>query len=262
MKALLLSVLVVFAPCSWARVDTQHVDMLANKLLSKKKSKSKRRRSKPPRPFIFRLLYMPSYRFFSDNIKDDPNSGSDVTNIFPVMGGIEGEVVFNRHSSLSLGGSFLWEDTFVDNEKKRAAAKKDKQDSDVALREISLYSALHFKAGNHFKIGTGVVLSRRTIFSSTTGTEDKKKMEGKLSLTNHSLSAQLAVRRDVFFNWGGFGLGLNLILPLYRFYASIEAEVYEDGEKKYSGKAEDKWGDVDDLKFFSFIIMPILYFAI
>ena len=146
---------------------------------------------------------MPSYRFFSDNIKDEPDSGSDVINIFLVTGGIEGEVAFNRRYSLSLGGNFLWEGTFVDNEKKRAEAKENKQDSDVTLQEITLYSALHWKVSNYFKFGPGLVLSRRTIFSSTTGTEDKKKMEGKLSLTYHSLSAQLAVRRDVFFNWGG-----------------------------------------------------------
>lgn len=247
-------------PCSWASVDTQHVDRLAKKLTNRNKSKSKHKISKP-RPFTFRLLYMPSYRFFSDNVKDEPDSSSDVTNIFPLTGGFEVDMGLARPLSLSLGGSFLWEGTFVNNEKKRAQAKTDRQDSDFTLREISLYSTLLYKVSNYLMIGPGLVLSRRTVFSSTTGTEDGKQMEGKLSLTYHILSAQLGLRRDIFFNWGGFGLGLNVILPFYQFFSSVEAEVYEDGEKKYSRKADDKWDDADELEFFSFIIMPMLYFA-
>ena len=61
---------------------------------------------------------------------------------------------------------------------------------------------------------------------------------------------------------GGLGLGLNVILPLYQFATSVEAEVYEDGEKKYGRKADDKWGSADKLEFFSLIIMPMVYFAI
>ena len=83
MKAFLLSMLVISADYAWAGAKTQPDEMLANKYVNKKKSKFKHRRSSKkyskryskPRPLIFRLLYMPSYRFLSNNIENESESG-------------------------------------------------------------------------------------------------------------------------------------------------------------------------------------------
>ena len=161
-----------------------------------------------------------------------------------------------------MGGNFLWEGTFVDNEMHRAKSKEENKVSDYQLREVSLHSTLHFKANKYANLGSGLLLSRRTTFSSFTRPKDQKEAETKLNITYHILSAQLAARHDIFFKWGGFGLGLNVILPFYRFATSVEAEYYENGEKKFGGKADDLESGMNDIKFFSFIVMPVVYFAI
>ena len=173
--------------------------------------------------------------------------------MLPFAGGIEGEVLFNNLLSLSLGGNFVWVDPIVKDDNEQQG------DYSNNFKEINLWSSFYFNVKNYIKAGGGLTFSRRSLYTSVEGDSYKKVEE----TTYHILSAHLDLRRDFFFTWGGFGVGLNIAMPLIDpFKASGKGENYENGELKHSVEKDIEDDDAEDLELFSFVITPMLYFAL
>ena len=247
---------------SWASNDTLQHEVLAKKSVRKKKSASTRQRKRKQKrernllhPFVLRLLYTPSYRLLSQHGEDVAADDGEVVQMFPFAGGIEGEVLFNDLLSLSLGGSFAWVEPIIE-----AKYAKFRENS---LTEINMWSSFYCNVKNYFKIGVGLALNRRSVSGSEIEIEQNISHKQVTTFTYHNLSAQLDLRRDFFFSWGGFGVGLNIAMPIIDpFMASGKEEFYE-GDKL--NRSDDK--DVDDqqlerLEPFSLVITPMLYFAL
>ncbi len=92
----------------------------ARRLSRKKLRKKTRVAPSSSHPFSLRVLYTPSYRFFTKQVRDGleaiNNIGAvtmDIAQFFPIAAGLEAEIAFNKRISLAVWGNFSWRDKFI-----------------------------------------------------------------------------------------------------------------------------------------------------
>ena len=253
MKILLFLLIAGLAGYSWADTSVSQHERLAKKRLSKKKTVSTSLGGQAQTrnllyPFVLRVLYTPSYRLLSQHGKDVADDDGEIVQIFPFAGGIEGEVLFNNLLSLSLGGNFVWVDPIV-----KANNAKHRENS---LKEINLWSSFYCNVKNYFKVGVGLTFNRRSLSGSEieTDTQGTNHKEVK-TITHHTMSAHLDLRRDFFFTWGGFGVGLNIAMPFVDSFNATETnEFYEKGELKKSAEKDIESEKTENKKWSFFLL--------
>lgn len=256
----------------------QQHDTLAQRKSTKARKKSAKRKARSKHmvasnklsPFVLRVLYPPSYRFYTKKARDeiDEHKDRDMTlklaQFFPIAAGIEGEFVFNNRFSLAVGGSFSWQGNFfsveIDNlDREQAQKLKEAQVKiDTNYYEFTARSALYVNA-NQFKLGPGIGLTFANMTVDTSGIEDEKKVEHSVKTSYKKVSALLSLRRD-FFSTGGYGFGIGLTARIYltdAFSIQIEETQCVDQECKTKTKTDDD----DGPGFYSAVLMPMIYLA-
>lgn len=259
-------------------------DTLAQRKSAKARKKSVKRKAHSKRiassnklsPFILRVLYPPSYRFYTKKTRDEIDATKDrgatlkLAQFFPIAAGIEGEFAFNNRFSLAVGGSFSWQDNFYtieigDLDREQAQKLKEAQvKNDTSYYEFTISSALYVNA-NQFKLGLGIGLTFANITMDASGIEDEKKVEYSGKISYKKVSALLSLRRD-FFSTGGYGFGIGLTAAYYltdAFSARLETTQCVEGSDCETKTYDDADDDADDDApgFYQAVLMPMIYLA-
>lgn len=245
---------------------------------SKSKSKARRTAKKLPRVshtprnflhrFTLRLLYTPSYRWLSKQMRDDleknKEKGSyhdEVAQFFPLAGGLEGEFAFNTLVSLAVGGNFVQHSNFFVFD--FGDSKEDEVfNFDCNYLEMNLWSSLYFNVRDYFRVGGGLDVSFHKFRMEFVGEEKEKQYKVATDMSWKQMSAHLALRRDFFLPRFGFGVGLNVSVPVVEHFGKdSEQKFYVDGEPREpeATSDDDEKLQSDDYAIFAAVLMPMLY---
>lgn len=220
-------------------------------------------------PFILRLLYAPSYRFLTkeqrDNI-DEANDENDITlqvsRIFPIATGVEGEFAFSDMLSLAIGGNFSYQGEVFSWEAKDQKIEKFKTiEMDVNYYEFTVNSSLYVNA-NYFKLGPGIGLTFAKITRDLSEIEDDK-TEKTINFNYKKISANFSLRRD-FFSPQGVGVGIGLTAKIYltdMLDKRLESKECIGGKEcKTETQTDDDFDkDEDNQGIYSSMLMPMIY---
>ena len=283
-----------FATSGWAERQARAVakqkstkSKVAKRVLGgKKRSKRVTARNKLY-PFTLRVLYTPSYRFLTkqirDNIDENKKEGRVVefTQFFPIAAGLEGEFAFNKWLSLAVGGSFSRQGDFYTIRSTREGEGTD-GGWGYDYHEFVVGSSLYVNVNDYFKLGTGIGLTFANMTMDVSGNDDGKKIELTTKFSWKKMSANLSLRRDFFLTRGmGFGIGLTASMYFTDMLdRKLEMEKCKDGVCKTTIKGEEdmdtttsetcvngecttetKSKDDDNDGVYSILLIPMIYVA-
>ena len=222
-------------------------------------------------PFVLRFLYSPSYRFFTEETRENIDEFKDegavilkVARFFPISMGVEGELAFNNMLSLATGGNFSyhgevsrWE---AGHTEQKDAMKNAKFKWDIDYYEFTVDSSLYIKA-NLFKLGLGggLTFTNTEIYNSIV--ENDKKFEQTQKNSYKKVSAHFSLRRD-FFSAQGYGVGIGLTTSVYltdAFGIRVKSEQCLDGKDCETTTRTDKDFEDDKLGIYSAMLIPMIY---
>lgn len=260
-------------------VSASQYQTVAKRKIGKKHSRKKRRSRQIDEatrnilsPFVLRLLYSPSYRFFTEEHRDeiDEDSDKDVTlkvaQFFPIATGIEGQFSFNNLLSLAVGGSFSYHGQVASFEVDDSKTANEEIEHDLSYYEFTVDSSLYVNA-NYFLLGPGIGLTFANLLSDYSLTEKGKKFEASGKASWKRVSANFSLRRD-FFSAQGLGVGIGLTASIYltnMFSIRVEVKNCVYDGKDCKTEVEDDLDDTDDLDdddahgVYSAMLMPMIY---
>lgn len=230
---------------------------------AKRKVHNKRIVANSLSPFGLRVLYPPSYRFLTKQMRDKIDRAenndvvAEVVKFFPIAAGIEGEFNFNNRFSLAIMGSFAYQGNLI-------TAEKDGRDINleekIGYYEFVVNSSLYFNT-DYFKLGPGAGLTFANVTSDKSKNNDGKKIEVSYKTSWKKVSAHLSLRRD-FFSAQGMGIGIGLTASIYltdMFDRSEERKVCNEGRGCETKTRDDL--DEDNEGLYSVVLMPMIYLA-
>lgn len=210
-------------------------------------------RAKPKdKRFGLRLLYQPSYRFLSPEMIDiGERELVEVKQFYPSGGGIEGEAMITDLLFVAAGGCYTYASPVF-------ALKDERLQADMVWEssgyDLNFWSGVFYKVRGHFKAGGGMDLSRYKLHIWVGDAGEQKTDDMKFGW--YTLSIRLSLRKDFRFTYGGFGLGLNAVVPVTKPFGKkiTVSGSGEDDETELASSYEENP--------FSYILMPTLYFTL